>query len=230
MAYNNAGCFHGQTICHALSFNPRSQQNDLNSKQNLKLKHKNEVEERRRNIPLICIDKISSLDVAALGNASQPVSDNVIWKRDLPFGGIVVVFCWDFTQISPTSSPLICEDVIKDVFLNKDTNIYRNDPQRNGIEFFKHIRFFRLTKQVRAASDISHVKFIEQIRVQPNQDSIEYLFRHQITTDDLVNDTWLSATIAVPTNFERISLNFVRLREFAIKINLPALCCRGRDV
>jgi hypothetical protein len=214
----------GRTI-HSLFKIPVPKKNDIINAPSppMNTKQKNKCKMRLKNAQVILIDEVSMMTTIMLHHIHSRLCE--IHENNLPFGGLPVIIMGDMYQLSPTMGDSMYKTVFKE-----PTPTQISLPEYCGSLLFRKFRMFTFSEQMRAADDITHTNFINQIRdtscSEPVNRSLVDHFKI-LTANDIENDaSWADAPIVVTGNKERHALNLKQAQKFALKHGLPVLMWR----
>jgi hypothetical protein len=131
----------------------------------------------------------------------------------------------DMYQLAPTAGSSMYKTIFK-IFQPSQLSL----PEYCGSLLFKKFRMFTFNEQMRAAEDVVHTDFINQIRDISLPNPVTHrLIDHfkTLSANDIKNDSsWADAPIIVSGNIERHSLNRKQAQKFAVRHGLPVLMWR----
>ena len=165
---------------------------------------------------LIIIDEISMMDPTLLAFIHLRMQQ--LKQRMRPFGSMSILLVGDFFQVDPVKGTSLYK-----ALFDMD-NMPADSLNLLGAQLFADFDRMDLTEQVRSAKDIAHTNFVSSLRMgheisMEQLESIKELTSEDITTDSL----WEFAPIVTATNAERIAINILQLKRFAVKYNTVIL-------
>jgi hypothetical protein len=174
---------------------------------------------------MIVIDEISYISPEMLAQIDNRLRQ-LMGKPETPFGGIAVLLMGDFFQLPPVATRYTlygaCVKMIQEKKELEDTP----GPKTRGTMLFSKFKMIELTQQMRAALDVDHTNFLNQLRMpRPGQPRInaDHMKKLQtLTSNDIKEDTlWQWASIVVTSNKERMVINNYQSSSWARYHSVP---------
>lgn len=216
----------GKTIHSAFNFSIKMKMNeflpDMNIDQLNRLRHQINIS----SLALVIIDELSYLSPELLAQVDNRLRQ-LMSNPETPYGGVSIITMGDFYQLPPVKGRSLFSSAWKLYGLNQQLNKDGvENPLSRGTMLFSKLQKFDLKQQMRAAEDVSHTEFLNQIRDPKNgQDRIDKTkvqALKPITSTDFQQDPqWLKASLVVTSNKERYLINNLRSKHWAVKTRTP---------
>ena len=125
---------------------------------------------RQNTVALLIIDEVSCVTGAMLAHINQRLQQ-IMGCYEIPFGGLSVLLMGDMFQLPPVKGQPIHQEIVQYALQHKEipgkTKMKipdANDPSFSGHMLFQLFKSVELTKQMRAADDMEHSEFLNQMR------------------------------------------------------------------
>lgn len=192
---------------------------------------------KQKTVALLIIDEVSCVTAAMLAHIDQRLQQ-IMSCYDKPFGGLSVLAMGDMFQLPPVKGQPIYKEIVEYALQHKETATKKkkpipdaNDPSFNGTLLFQRFKLVELTQQMRAADDVQHTEFLNQIRYPQNNmpripADLPTRFK-VLSKEDLINDPLYNiAPILVTKNVERHNINKFKSKSFAQQQQQPRFSWR----
>ncbi|VDB96204.1 unnamed protein product [Peniophora sp. CBMAI 1063] len=151
----------GHTI-HALTFLPQGRGTGF--------KRAQELRELWRGVRYLIIDEVSMLSAGFLAQVSQRLGQ-ALGRKDLPFGGLNIIFTGDFGQLPPVKVRSLYHHSLVETIEKNQGQTEQGQTELYGAYLWRQVRdVVCLKTNMRSASDPAYANLIGRIRVgKPNK-------------------------------------------------------------
>ena len=187
---------------------------------------------KQNSVALLIIDEVSCVTASMLAHIDQRLQQ-IMGVYDKPFGGLSVLAMGDMFQLPPVKGQPIYKEIVQYALRQKEdprkksVNLPNaNDPNFKGTLLFQQFKLVELKQQMRAADDLEHTEFLNQMRYPLNDmpripADLPARFK-VLSKDDLLCDPrFNTAPILVTKNDERHNINKFKSKSFAQQQQQP---------